>query len=44
MNGNGVQASDVLPATQGQQVTYELHSLGWKAFQDLAVAVAEEIL
>lgn len=32
------------PTVQATQVTYELHTLGWKAFQDLCIAVAEEVL
>ncbi len=33
-NGSKVQASDV---------TYELHTLGWKAFQSLCVTIVGEI-
>lgn len=29
---------------QGQHVTYELHTLGWKAFQDLCLAIMKEVL
>jgi hypothetical protein len=32
------------PAVQAQEVSYELHTLGWKAFQDLCLAVADEVL
>jgi len=32
------------PVAQGSHVAYELHTLGWKAFQDLCLAIAEEIL
>lgn len=30
--------------TQASEVDFALHTLGWKAFQDLAVAVASEVL
>ena len=29
---------------QATQVSYELHSLGWKAFQDLCTTVTSEVL
>ncbi len=32
------------PAAQATQPDFALHTLGWKAFQDLAVAVAAEVL
>jgi len=32
------------PTAQASEVTYELHSLGWKAFQDLCLTVLGEIL
>lgn len=32
------------PSAQATLVDYQLHTLGWKAFQDLAVAVATEVL
>jgi hypothetical protein len=32
------------PAAQATQVDFALNTLGWKAFQDLAVAVAAEVL
>ena len=32
------------PSAQATLVDYQLHTLGWKAFQDLAVAVATELL
>ncbi|RLA49743.1 MAG: hypothetical protein DRR42_15025 [Gammaproteobacteria bacterium] len=32
-----------LPKVQGAEVTYELHSLGWKAFQNLCVTVMGEV-
>ena len=28
---------------QGQEVSYELHTLGWKAFQDLCATIVSEI-
>lgn len=28
---------------QGQHVTYELHTLGWKAFQDLCLTIVKEV-
>lgn len=31
------------PKVQGGEVTYELHSLGWKAFQNLCVIVMSEV-
>ncbi len=31
------------PTTQTMEVNYELHSLGWKAFQNLCVTIAAEI-
>jgi ABC-type uncharacterized transport system substrate-binding protein len=31
------------PLPQGSQPTYELHSLGWKAFQQLCDSIAGEI-
>src|SRR5438046_7911601 len=30
-------------STQASEVTYELHSLGWKAFQDLCATITSEI-
>ncbi len=30
------------PAAQAAEVTYELHTLGWKAFQNLCVAIVGE--
>ena len=33
-----------LAVVQAQQVNYALHTLGWKAFQDLCVAVSTEVL
>jgi len=33
-----------LPTAQATQFDFSLHTLGWKAFQDLAVAVAAEVL
>lgn len=36
--------SEIRPATvQGTEVSYELHTLGWKAFQDLCATVVTEI-
>src|SRR5437773_8247512 len=32
------------PTVQANLVTYELHSLGWKAFQDLCVTIMGEVL
>ena len=32
------------PSTQSQLVGYELHSLGWKAFQDLCSTIMSEVL
>jgi hypothetical protein len=32
------------PSVQANEVSYELHSLGWKAFQDLCVSITSEIL
>lgn len=32
------------PLPQGAHVDFALHTLGWKAFQDLAIAVAAEVL
>lgn len=32
------------PVVQASEVDFALHTLGWKAFQDLAVAVASEVL
>lgn len=32
------------PIVQAQDVSYELHTLGWKAFQDLCATVTAEIL
>ncbi len=29
---------------QASELTFELHTLGWKAFQDLCVAIAEEVI
>ena len=29
---------------QASNVTYELHTLGWKAFQDLCISVTSEVL
>ena len=29
---------------QGQEVSYELHTLGWKAFQDLCLTITSELL
>src|SRR5687768_2374641 len=31
------------PTTQANLVTYELHSLGWKAFQDLCATITGEV-
>lgn len=31
------------PKVQGAEVTYELHSLGWKGFQTLCVSIAGEV-
>ena len=31
------------PKAQSMEVTYELHSLGWKAFQNLCVTIASEV-
>ncbi len=31
------------PKVQAGEITYELHSLGWKAFQNLCVTVASEV-
>src|SRR6266498_1219523 len=31
-------------SVQASEVTYELHTLGWKAFQDLCVSVTSEVL
>jgi hypothetical protein len=31
-------------SVQSSEVTYELHTLGWKSFQDLCITVAGEIL
>ena len=36
--------SSGLAAVQAQHVNYALHTLGWKAFQDLCVAVSTEVL
>ena len=33
----------ISPKVQGGEVTYELHSLGWKAFQNLCVTVMSEV-
>ena len=35
--------SRVLPRVQAAEVTYELHTLGWKAFQGLCVTIAGEV-
>jgi hypothetical protein len=32
------------PSAQGPLIDYALHTLGWKSFQDLCVAIAQEIL
>ncbi|MCF7699960.1 hypothetical protein [Loktanella sp. M215] len=32
------------PSAQGPQIDYALHTLGWKSFQDLCVAIAQEVL
>lgn len=32
------------PTVQATQVDFALHTLGWKAFQDLAIAIAAEVL
>src|SRR5476651_2161468 len=31
------------PKVQASEVTYELHTLGWKAFQNLCVSIAAEV-
>jgi hypothetical protein len=31
------------PKVQSREVTYELYSLGWKAFQDLCVTIVSEV-
>lgn len=36
-------SKSISPKVQGGEVTYELHSLGWKAFQNLCVTVMSEI-
>jgi hypothetical protein len=33
-----------LPTSQANEVDFALHTLGWKAFQDLVIAVASEVL
>ncbi len=32
-----------VPKTQAPEVTYELHSLGWRAFEDLCVTIVSEL-
>ena len=32
------------PLTQSQFISFELHSLGWKAFQDLCSTIVSEVL
>lgn len=44
MAGDSLSTESMPSAAQGSLLTYDLHTLGWKAFQDMAVAVAEEIL
>ncbi|MFC1626210.1 hypothetical protein ACFL19_00760 [Pseudomonadota bacterium] len=34
---------NISPKAQGEEVTYELHSLGWKAFQNLCTTVMGEV-
>jgi hypothetical protein len=36
--------TSILPIAQATEPDFALHTLGWKAFQDLAVAVASEVL
>lgn len=36
-------SKSILSKVQGGEVTYELHSLGWKAFQNLCVTVMGEV-
>lgn len=36
-------SKSISPKVQGGEVTYELHSLGWKAFQNLCVTVMSEV-
>jgi len=33
-----------IPKAQAQDVSYELHTLGWKAFQELCITITSEIL
>lgn len=42
--GGTAAAKNATPLAQAQQIDFALHTLGWKAFQDLAVAVAAEVL
>lgn len=37
--GGTAAAKNATPLAQAQQIDFALHTLGWKAFQDLAVAV-----
>src|SRR5690349_19045389 len=32
------------PTVQSSEVRYELHSLGWKSFQDLCISITAEVL
>ena len=36
-------SKSISPKVQGGEITYELHSLGWKAFQNLCVTVMSEV-
>jgi hypothetical protein len=38
-----MNANSKRPTAQGQDVAYELHTLGWKAFQNLCVTIAGEV-
>lgn len=46
MSGNSGDAATAAPPSRAQasNVSFDLHSLGWKAFQDLCLAIAEEVL